>query len=406
MLSSLSRTDAGRADTSQAAADTSREFAFLLACVRRFFQPGTSVPSAAGLDWPTVVQLAEQHRVVALFAEAIRSGCDIPPEIVERVRSRARDNARLDLTLNAELTAILQLFEAHEIQSVALKGPLLGAQLYGTVALRSSSDLDLLVRPEDLLRAKAILEANDYRMESALPWPVDRACLFRRDNQISFTHQTARQSDPVWIDLHWRLLPPYFPQSFDEGDVWRNPGKVRLGAASASVLPPEQLLLFLCAHGTKHVWDRLGWICDIARLLHVEPQLDWSRVFTQARRTHTGRMLKLGLSLASEMLGASLPSEAAEYAIADSAVRPLVATVRTRLHGGISAPAASITSALFTRRAFERLPQRVRFTCGVFQPTEAEYQLVQLPLRLHWVYYPFRVSRLAVKYIRLWGRGA
>jgi hypothetical protein len=56
-------------------------------------------------------------------------------------------------------------------------------------------------------------------------------------------------------------------------------------------------------------------------------------------------------------------------------------------------------SASFGRRAFERTGHRVRLLIGVFlEPTEAEYEVLKLPLPLHWLYYFFRPLRLMVKY--------
>lgn len=379
-----------------------REFAFLLACVRRFFQPETPLPSTAGLDWSRLIQLAERHAVVALFCEAVRGRHDIPAVVLDDLRVRTLEAARFDLTLNAELTSLLEFFECHDIHVVSLKGPVLGAKLYGNAALRSSSDLDLLVRSKDLLQAKQLLEGRGYRMESTLPWPADKACFLRRDSQISFSRQTDHQTAALWVDLHWRLLPGYFPRSFDEREVWRSLLKVPVAGTFASTLSPEHLLLFLCAHGTKHLWERLGWICDIARLLQVEPCLDWTRVFSQARQTGTSRMVVLGLLLASELLGASVPAAAVDYVNADRIARALAETVSQRLDDEILTPASAMESARFARQAFERTGHSVRFIFGIFfQPTEAEYLALKLPPLLHWLYYLFRPVRLAAKYARV-----
>src|SRR3712207_8653927 len=37
-------------------------------------------------------------------------------------------------------------------------------------------------------------------------------------------------------------------------------------------------LLILCVHGTKHIWGRLSWICDVAELLRTQPDMDWEYV--------------------------------------------------------------------------------------------------------------------------------
>jgi len=396
-------TDASQKDESAFEEDPlAREFAFLLACVRRYFQPETQSPSAADLDWRKLVELAQQHAVAALFLREVRERPDIPKDILEDLRRRALEAAGFDLTLSAELAELLGLFRKHEIQVVALKGPVLASTLYGTASLRSSQDLDLLVHPNDLLRANQVLAERGYHLESVLSWPTDSAYFRRRDSEISFSRKTARQTDTLWVDLHWRLLPWYYPRSFDDRELWQNLSQVPVGGALASTLQPEKLLLFLCAHGTKHLWGRLGWICDVARLVQVEASLDWTRVFDQARQTETSRIVVLGLLLASELLGVDLPSPAVKYASMDWAHRAL-ATIKKRLHDQVFTPPAPIESALLTRHVFERTGQRVRFVLGDFlQPTDAEYEALKLPPILYWLYYLFRPARVASKYARVW----
>jgi hypothetical protein len=323
----------------------------------------------------------------------------MPAEILEYLQERALEAARFDLTLSAELARLLRLFEGHEIQVVSLKGPALRSILYGDAALRSSSDLDLLVRPPDVLRAKRALEGDGYYMQSILPSDADGACLKRRDCQITFSRKITEEDDLLFVDLHWRLLPGYFPRFFDERELWECLRQVSVAGTAVSTLSPEHLLLFLCAHGTKHLWERLGWLCDIARLVQVETGIDWTRVFMEAQQTDSSRMVVVALLLTSELLGISLPGAAVECISSDRAARELVEIVRQRLYDEIVTPASAMESASFSRRAFERTGHRLRFLTGVFiEPTEAEYEALKLPLPLHWLYYFFRPLRLAFKY--------
>jgi Uncharacterised nucleotidyltransferase len=379
-----------------------KEFPFLLACVRRFFDSEAPQPTAAGLDWHKLTQLAERHAVMALFCQGVRARDDIPVEILDHLQGRAFEAARFDLTLSAELARLIKLFDDQEIQTVSLKGPALRYTLYGDSALRSSSDLDLLVRPQDVLHAKQLLQGTGYLMESIPPSRSERACLRNRDSQLSFIPETSAKANAVCVDLHWRLLPGYFPPSFDEREVWGRLREVPLAGAFASTLSAEHLLLFLCAHGTKHLWERLGWICDIARLVQVESNIDWTRTFIEARQTDTSRMVVLGLLLASDLLGISLPIAAVEYTARGSTARNLVGTITKRLHDEVLTAPSALESASFSRRAFERTGHRVRFLVGVFlEPTEAEYAALKLPLPLHWLYYFFRPLRLVAKYARV-----
>ncbi len=365
-----------------------REFDFLLAAVRRFFQPESPLPSPQGLDWSEILRLADRHAVTAFLCHS----CQTP-----ELRDIAIEAARINLTLSAELLKLLDLFEKQAIGVISLKGPVLGVALYGDEALKTSSDLDLLVHPRDALRAIHAMLAAGYRLTSVQHWSGDGAYLRDLNGELSFGNPT----DELKIDLHWRLLPTYYPALFDDAELWGKLRPVSWGRTRALTLAPEHLLLFLCAHGTKHSWERLGWLCDTARLIQVEPELNWPEVLAQARRTDTCRMVSLGLLLASDLLGVDIPPAATKLMVADARTRTLAGAVLERLRA--DSPASAVDTVMFGIRAFDKRKNQVRLVVGtVCQPTEAEYRTLQLPSGLYLLYYLFRPLRLAVKYaIRL-----
>ena len=363
-----------------------REFDFLLASVRRFFHPESPLPSQEGLDWNVVSELAHRHAVAGF----LRRDFDAPAPA-----DGALEAARSSLAASAELARLADLFKREKIDVVPLKGPALGVALYKDKALKVSTDLDLLVRRGDALRAKRLLESIGYCLLTVPHWPSDKAYLRNINNELSFR-------DPgCWLklDLHWTLLPGYFPCPIDEGGLWARVRAVPWGGTQLQTLSPEQQVMFLCAHGAKHLWARLGWLCDLARLIQVEQGIDWTEVFDQTRRSDTTRMVLLGLLLAGNLLGVEPPPAAAALVEADPQARALAASVLERLRN--DRPATLVATAAFCVRALVRNGQRARLLFGMFlQPTEAEYRVVQMPPALYWAYYLFRPARLAVKYAR------
>jgi hypothetical protein len=318
-----------------------------------------------------------------------------PPAALDRLRASVREIARFNVMLSGELVRLLTLFGRQRIEVLPLKGPTLSAALYGSLGLRTFADLDLLIRPQDLIRAKSLIEAEGYRLISAIPWPADSACFRARESELSF----LGSADLVMVDLHWRILESYFPSPFDADEVWGKSRLVAVGGAQAPTLSPEDQLLFLCAHGTKHLWLRLGWICDLARLLQVEPGMEWRYVLDQARQTGTLRMLSLGFLLATGLLGVELPP-AARPILMDRRARALAESITRRLMTNAPIPASSLEIGLFSLRVFSRTSHRLGFVLGSLHPSEAEYRALKLPPVLYWLYFPFRPLRLIGKYAR------
>src|SRR5207249_1097507 len=114
-----------------------------------------------------------------------------------------RRNARRNLYMLRALLEILDLFEQHGIRAIPFKGPLLAAQAYGGVALRCFLDLDILIQPNELERARSLLVSRGYRADAA--GNIPKQALLRYGYECSL-----RRDDGVLVELQWRLWPRYF----------------------------------------------------------------------------------------------------------------------------------------------------------------------------------------------------
>src|SRR5881397_635958 len=275
------------------------EAEFLVAAVRRFLSPQAALPDSRPIDWTALLALAAAHAVTPMLYAALRDQ-SIPEAVQENLRCALEESVRR-MAQSGEFARVAGLFEERGIPMVALKGPLLSRYLYGDLGARTSGDIDLLAKPKDVARIHDVLISEGYRLTSTLHWNTASACLRSRENEVSFESPSG-----VSIDVHWRLLPRYFASAFDQLDGWESLRTVTLAGRRVDTLAPEPLLLFLCSHGTKHMFERLGWICDVARFLIVSPHLDWTAILAPARRARASRQLLLGTRLGADLLGAPL----------------------------------------------------------------------------------------------------
>src|SRR5439155_13227872 len=121
--------------------------------------------------------LANRHGVAPLVSRALSR----VPAGAELRRDRESD-VRRALIFTAELSRLLDLFGEADIPLIPLRGPVLGSLLYGDVAARECSDLDILVRRADLARAKETLVAAGYAVQLA---PLHEECALRWGFEIS-----------------------------------------------------------------------------------------------------------------------------------------------------------------------------------------------------------------------------
>jgi hypothetical protein len=345
------------ASPSAPSTDGSPEAAVLIWGVKAFFTPTPTQPPPAvlqqPLDWVRLLQLASRHGVLPLLYRSLHTigPTIVPQDGLTALRHHYQANAQRNLLLAGTLLKLLRLLEAHGIAALPYKGPVLAALAYGNVALRQFVDLDLLVRPQDADRAKALLWAQGYR------WPDGRPPT--RFPRLLKVYELVSPDGHVLVELHWALTSATFFFPLDPAPLWTRLETVPLLGAPVRSLAPEDLLLILCVHGAKHHWSRLGWIGDVAAVLQAAPQLDWGHCLAQANRLGGRRMLALGVHLAHDLLGAGLPTEVARWVLAEAAVPWLAAQVWTRLFTAASPPHAWDHPAFYLglrERLRDRLP--------------------------------------------------
>lgn len=347
------------------------------------------------LDWEPLLALAESHAVTPLLYASLSTFPElVPAGVADRLRYRALSNTRRNLALTAELIAVLELFQSHDLPALPVKGPVLASKVYGSLALRSFGDLDILIARQDIERASQILTAAGYRLESPMAWTQKQKRL-QWNPELAFSGKDGA----THIDLHWGLVASFYPFILDPECFWTRTRTVNLGGRTVLTLSPEDELLFLCGHGAKHLWERLGWICDVARLVSVEKELDWNALIAYSRKRDCERLLLVGLCLARDLLGLSLPRDVLRWQQANHPVTGLARGIEEQLFLDRVSPPPALEIYRFIPKLTKSWRRKVRFYLGfLLIPTNAESATLRLPQALFALYYPWRLGRLSLKY--------
>jgi len=377
--------------------DQRGENALLRECARTTMDSGSAVRIrrlvARPLDWGLVLSSAKDHGLSSLLASHLDGLDGVPVSVQEKLRTRLRQNTLRNVALAGELVRLLARLRDGGVTAVPFKGPVLAAVAYGHLGLREFTDLDLLVKAEDVPAARRVLVADGYR-----PWFDLTAAQESAYVRSRYEHPFQRDTDGLIVEIQWRVVPAHFGVRLDYEGIWKRCEQSSLAGRQVPSLSAEDLLLVLAVHGTKHLWERLGWVTDIAELLRSHPRLDWVRLWKQAETSRSGRMLAVALRLAVELLDAPVPAGALMRATADPRVRFLVDEVERNL----SMPRTSLwREGRFHIRAHERRADRwrylVRFVLGT---TPGDWAVVRLPRPLFPLYRVVRLVRIAVKYGR------
>lgn len=363
---------------------------------------GRELDAASIRDWPGLIDAALKHRIVPLLVHRLRAAdfASVPDEaraILESWEARFHGQS---LRQTAELVALLRDLAEAGIDASPYKGPVLAEALYGSVALRSFYDLDVLVRASDRDAAAEVVRARGYLPdEAAAEHDHDDDC------ELHFRHPET----DLLLELHWDVLPGRHLDDFSVDPLWERRVAAKLGGFAVRVLSPEDRMLVLCIHGgDKHRWMRLQMVADVARLMGEE--LDWGLVLRRAAEVGRTETVLVGATLAATALGAPFPA-----VLQDGAARPAVRAKVALALGRVDRR----NQGLPPRARWEELlgvvdgalrdagapigsrPGALRYWREVSRPEWTDRQAVHLPRGLTWLYYVVRPLRL----LRMHGGG-
>jgi hypothetical protein len=347
------------------------------------------------LDWKYLVATAHHHCLIPLLSLHLNAAAPalVPPHVTGRLQQDNHQNTRSNLFLTGELLKVLKLLEENGVRALSFKGPTLALRAYGDVGLRQFGDLDILVHRKDILKVRELLIGRAFKSMIELT-NAQEAALLRFDCAYNFDNEQG-----VVLDVHWDLVERHFSLAIDVNRLWDRLEPVTIGGKQLLTLSAEDLLLLLCVHGFTHLWERLGWICDVASLIDSRKDINWQLVMENATTLGARGILSLGLFLAGDLLGASIPPEVAKSLQPDPKVKKLAGQVREQLFTERSAPAGVFAEAVTLVTLRERRRDRLRACLRLAAtPRSYDWMFLSVPDSLFFLYYLVRPLRLAGKY--------
>jgi hypothetical protein len=374
-------------------ADTCPEFDLLVACCAVEWNPAEKLRArrlfASTLDWEKLFSLAEHHGLAPLFFPyAAGLSPIIPGEMRDALRFRSQQAACRALWFTHELTRILDCMNSAGVCVIPHKGPALATLLYGDVAARQFNDLDLLVRPQDVDRARSVLVGLGYRSDSLLRPPEDRS-LMRTGYEQVFHGSHGRNL----LELQWRILPRFYSIDFDMEQLFVRAKATQFAGRQCRTLSCEDQLLTLCVHAAKHGWTQLSWLRDVAQLART-PGLAWHFIASEAKRLGIQRIVTLNGVLASRLFGGRrwpLPSVHAGHA-----TNIIAEIVLASLRNALTRPTDTLEYFRWMMGLRERRSDQARLIWRLAStPHFNEWNAVKLPAPMFLLYPIVRAARLA-----------
>jgi hypothetical protein len=346
------------------------------------------------IDWDWVFKAARSHGVLPILYHNLKAVCPeaVSQNILLDFQRAYLLNARRNLIMTRELLRIIEDFRAHGIEAVPFKGPALAQMAYGDITLRSFSDLDIMVRKQNVPKAKELLISRGYHPMFKLT-PIQERLLLQRGCEYNFV-----RNDPVIaVEIHWTFHPHAYSVPFDE-EIWSCLETLTFEGTTVNSFSPEDLVLHLCAHGTRHQWTQIKLVSDLAGLTE-RHNIDWDRVMVSATEMGLKRILQISLLLAHDVMGAEFPVQMFSEIGSDVPARKLALLLSEKLFVEANRRDGCFENYLFWAKTRERLWDKAVYLLAIIsEPTTLEFDMITLPEFLYPFYRIIRPVRLFYKH--------
>ena len=340
-----------------------------------------------------LIALANRHALLPLVYKILQQIDMKDPILLEPWKRVYQYTVQKNMMITTKLFKVSKLLNDNGIEVVSFKGATLAQLIYGDITLRQYGDIDILIDEKHLCRATELLQKNSYIAGFPLKVIENRVCL---DRLIDVTFL----DDMLAIELHWKLLldkhtgkkPLTHPQVSTQS--------ITINSQELLTLSNELLLVYLCIHGSKHMWDRIGWICDIDRLVRTQA-IDWDVVISISERSKMRKSLYLGLHLSEILFHTPLPSQI-QGQIKDEDLEKLLIPIFSQFSKENSSSQESVNYRelfLFHLKLFDSHTDRFLFTVDtLFGISPADCMQYTIPSSLKTLYIFLRPLRLIVDY--------
>ncbi len=257
----------------------------------------------AHLDIDRLIYVLECHRLSVAFYNRINNTA-FPPTVTNKLKDRYAAHKLRMLSYMAELCRVVRLFQANNLKTISLKGPVLGQLYYRDYTERACNDLDIVVKLGDVDTAYQLLLGLGYRLSEPLWNSPRQKALYQK----TFHHYNLyNEATDIQIELHWKLFTSVVDAKKTEDAAWANLTVSQIGGTPIPVLAGIDNFIYLCIHGCTHDWKRLFWAFDIAQIIGKEGPDFLIDAYQRAVDQRVERYVLAGCHMAAILFNTPLP---------------------------------------------------------------------------------------------------
>ena len=296
------------------------EHQFIISLLKNAFSGETSISLDASIDLPRTLKIARENGVSQKLYTMLKYPSLAPPckgedgtsrdWIIAQLKKDYLFTAAKNALIYTEFKRVIEgLIERH-IDVMAMKGIVLAELVYQDIGVRGMSDVDLLIRKQDIQKVDDLLDKLGY--SAVDPSPFDS--LGNGNNYLATRDYRSKKPSHPSFHIHWHIVnssvPAPYAAKINMDKIWEDALPVNLAGVNVLAMSPHHFLLHLCEHAMRvtHSASQLVYLMDVAALISKYARvLDWQKVIDAGREWGLERFAYNLLTLCRLNIGVGAP---------------------------------------------------------------------------------------------------
>ncbi len=275
----------------------------LLLCVIKIILLKTSIPLPTNnYDESKLLQLIKRNNLSAFIAAHIHLFQELE-KIKPSITQLSKINLSKNLLLQADLLKVIDLTTENNLYLVLFKGHPVNEMIYGNNNGRTSTDIDIMLPPEELQLLENILFEKEYIIDRpSFEMNEKEFKLFLKiDNKKSYFSPNKSK-----LDVHFKLFKnPYLIALPKEEEKYL----LRTTFFNRNIyrMNNQYTLLYLMVDGKIHYWEKMMWLIDIVKLMEKMSENELSASYDLAKKNKLDHLFIATISLCNVVFESPIP---------------------------------------------------------------------------------------------------
>lgn len=254
------------------------------------------VESRASLNMERVYRLCLDNEIAG-FAYKYSKGIDLFPQADQKhLDGFYKNTAICNMLALKETLRILEILSRQDITAIPLKGTWASDTVFEDFGVYPSKDIDILVQPQDLFKAKKVL-CNEYGYSNLEG--ISESDLLQNHYHLILVKEKA-------LEIHWNLVKRYF--KIPVGFWWKTAKPFEWNGIKCMELSIENNILYHVFRLFDHCFYPLRFFTLLGGIIdRHRDDIDWDQLIQTADDHGMKRLLAFTLKATSDLLGTYIP---------------------------------------------------------------------------------------------------